>query len=577
MASMISYFGHIYTRERTKEEEQQPSSKFCWDGRIDFGSNLVRLGCPYGQLKFLLEQELAAAYYVKFYGLRCHEMISDFITELNNDVCYRFTRTCGKEFKDNFQKMFGVLNGLVKFTRGGNWTDVDIPLVKEFLFDSGDRYDLPVVWSDDSKNGLIAFLIWMNKGVHPELTSIAGNCCVTTFDLQNQYYGDSSAKMVIAPCHHRIGRSFSAEKTTLDQLTVLPILGILSHYDLATIAFESLIAVISRFCLHTDIERYGLSMTHHLAYCLKRGVLYPTFSIAGCEDGIEPIRSRYHDVLFNALIAFLGYCTKNRGMKVVDRNVVARAFGCVAYTKEQKESADYLRKCDATVSADELQSFQKIMGSIESMQLISQNPTLDSAQSSQVTSSTEEAGASTGDGGNKTEPDEGKGDDEAKPKEGDEGKEDDDSDADGADDFGADDDSADTGTDAGSQDDTGTDTGDASSDAGNSDTSPSSTQTGGAQPEDIHASDDKGIVFKVTLPESSTVDTVLFREEMDKFLTNVLTNPPKCMSPQDVQTLTALKRFWLHYLSVETIVGIVEACIRLPKSLKHSIHKSTEL
>ncbi len=109
---------------------------------------------------------------------------------------------------------------------------------------------------------------------------------------------------------------------------------------------------------------------------------------------------------------------------------------------------------------------------------------------------------------------------------------------------------------------------------------PGTDQSTSAQPAstpETQTSDDTGIPFEFVTEDSATVDSVLFREEMDKFLTNVLTNPPKCMSPQDVDTLTALKRFWLHCLSIDTIKGIVEACIRLPKTVKSSLRKSTEI
>jgi hypothetical protein len=157
-------------------------------------------------------------------------------------------------------------------------------------------------------------------------------------------------------------------------------------------------------------------------------------------------------------------------------------------------------------------------------------------------------------------------------------KEDDDtsppsSDDDGADDLPSDDTTGEEDAGNPAQPDDNGESGSGSSD-------PSGTGTSSAQPdtttEQTNTSDDNGIHFEITPPDSSTVDAVIFREEMYKFLSNVLTNPPKCMSPQDIETLNALRKFWLSCLSIDTIKGIVEACIRLPNSIKNSIRKSTE-
>jgi len=580
MASMISYFGCVSSRDK---DEQEPSSAFRWDGRQDLASNLTKLGCPVGQLKVLLDQALGAAYYLKFYGPRCHEVINDYIEELTNDITYRFTRSCARTYTDNFLKIYNTLMGLVKFLRGGNWSDVDIALVKEFLFDGTTRTETPVVFKDHGT--LVPFLMWMNRGVQPEFTSYAAERCgVMSFHISTARCCEYECDMLsVGVCNHAIGRSFSVERTPLDQLTQCPLLGFLSHFDWTTTTFEAGIGIISEFCLHEDIERYGISLSHQLAYCLRISCVFPRFDIRGVNEGIEPVMAKYHEQLFNAMLAFVAHCSQKCGMDVVDRNIVAKAFGVFAYTKEQRESVAYLRKCEAVPSADELKSFKKVMGCVESLQLISQNPTLTTAQASnQVTGSTEATEPGKGEAGNKPEPTKGtedpskadKGQEAPKKEEGTEGDDSKPTD----DDDGADDTNTDDTMEEEPATQTGADDGNASP-GGSGDPSVGnepSTQTGDT-PEEVNTSDDKGIEFEFAIPDSSTVDSVLFREEMYKFLKNVLTNPPKCLSPQAIETLTALRQLWLSCLSIETIKGIVEACIRLPKSIKHSIHKSTEL
>ena len=565
---MISYFGSICWGDG-----DMPSSEFRWDGAQDLGSNLNRLNCPYRQMKVLLDQSLAVAYYLKFMGPKCHEIVNDYIEELNNDITYRFARACrnGRIFEGNFLKIYQILQSLVKFNRGGNWTKIDVALVKEFLFDGDERNGQPLAMH---KNYIVPFMMWMNGDGADTYTCPSPNerTGVCSFSVDSSC---RSKKLIVYVCRHAIGLECSARSTPIDSLTAVPLLGFMSHFNWSSTSFESFVGIVSEFCMHTDIERYGLTGTHHLAYCFRVGVIFDRmFDVSGCHEGVFPRNSPYKDRIFPGVLDFLKFCSEHRGMDVVDRNIVAKAFGVIASTKEQKESADYLAKQDATASADEFNSFRHTMGSCESLQLISQSPTLVAAQtSSQATGSTE---AATQGGDDKQDTDAGK---PAEPKETEPKTEEEPSEGDASDkpdseqDLGPDDTSAEEADTPGSTD-AGGDDGTGSSEP--STTDPSSTQPASA-PAEPNTSDDKGIEFVITPPDSSTVDAVLFREEMYKFLTNVLTNPPKCLSPQDIATLTALKRFWLSSLSIETIKGIVEACIRLPKSIKNSIHKSTEL
>jgi hypothetical protein len=105
--------------------------------------------------------------------------------------------------------------------------------------------------------------------------------------------------------------------------------------------------------------------------------------------------------------------------------------------------------------------------------------------------------------------------------------------------------------------------GDSGSDPNNSNTQGSNT------PEEIDASDDKGIVFKISPEGSETVDSVMVREELDKFISDILVNPPKQLSPQVVSALTTLQKNWVHILSVETIVGILGKLVELPEKFKN--------
>ncbi|MBR3026343.1 MAG: hypothetical protein IKH71_18080, partial [Oscillospiraceae bacterium] len=62
--------------------------------------------------------------------------------------------------------------------------------------------------------------------------------------------------------------------------------------------------------------------------------------------------------------------------------------------------------------------------------------------------------------------------------------------------------------------------------------------------------------------------SVVLREELDEFVSEILVNPPKKLSPQTIRALTDLQKYWIHILSVETITGILGALIALPDKFK---------
>lgn len=560
MISTISYFG---TLRRSDEN--------CCNVDRDCISNI---SCPILRLRCLLEQALAAAMYVKFYGLRCHECITEYIDALNNEIAYKFARECGKKYTDNYKKIYDTLQDLVRFNRGGNWSDIDIKLISEFIFDGNELKDLPVVWRNaDDKGYLIPFLMWMNKRCTYDSTEFAANQCgLVTFQMGNDWSSDGDRRTYcVRPRFHLIGRSFSFEKTPIDTIYNLPILGILSHFNLGELKFESLVGVMTEFCIHCDVERYGLSMTHLLAYCLKLGVMYPVFDITGDHYGIDPVVPEFRNQMFNALVTFASFCTEHRGLTAVDKDIIAKAFGAVAATKEQKDSVAYLSDANAVPSADEYKSFKKTIGSVEAFSFISQNQSLVTAQTvHQVLGATEAADPAQGGEGDAKKPEQ-----PADPNQAAEGK---DKNQEGEKkDEGNDDQNPPSNDDAGSDDfpsdDTpgaegGDDPGEGGTDSGSSDPNPDdSSVPSGDAPHEPDTSDDRGIEFTIVPLESSTVDSVVFREEMYKFLSNVLANPPKCMSPQDIEMLNKLRKYWLSSLSIDSIRSIVETCIRLPKSL----------
>lgn len=581
MASNISYFGSMIERNSDQPDNSTPSC--VWNHTLPIGSNVAGIKCPYTQLRVLFEQSLAAAYYLKFYGPRCHEVINDFVEELNQDISLRFAAKHSRSFTDNFKRVYDALMSLVKFNRGGHWVDLDVDLIMAFLFDGKVDMSIPHVWTEDAKGNVAAFIMFMNKKVDDNHVSMTfSKVGVDTCSLCRVWEAYSTNTLCVRFEHHYIDTTVIASKTPLDEMNDnVSVLAYLSHFNWHRSSFEAAVGIIREFNLHNDIEKFGLSLTHILAYSLNGCCGDLRFNLCGYNDGIRPRYIPYKDTLFTVMVSFVKHCSAYRGMKLIDKEFIAKAFGCLAASKQNRDTVAYLMEHGATPSAEQHKAFMQTMGSVESLVLISQKPTLMTAQTGnqEATVATEATDGEDNKGTKEGQQSDNQAADQKNEPTGEPSKEGDDDksppsrDDDGADDLPSDDTTGEEVTDQPTESDNNNEPGSGSSD-------PSAPGTSSAQPENtpepVTTSDDEGVPFEIQPPDSSTVDAVIFREEMYKFLSNVLTNPPKCMSPQDIETLNALRRFWLSCLSIDTIKGIVEACIRLPKSLKNSIRKSTE-
>ena len=79
-------------------------------------------------------------------------------------------------------------------------------------------------------------------------------------------------------------------------------------------------------------------------------------------------------------------------------------------------------------------------------------------------------------------------------------------------------------------------------------------------------SDAHGVEF--TLNTGDTLDTYLWREELDAYLKNILSNPPSNIDKNNLLYLKKLRMNWLWLLSIRTVSKIVEQVIKLPRNFK---------
>ena len=581
MASNISYFGSL-TYQLRREDEQLPSGSFCWDGNKDFSNNFSGMSLT-TQVSFMLDQLLGAAYYLKFYGKRCHDEVSAYIDELASIASSSVIPRARHEFgRSTVGKIVDQLELVVKYCKTNLWTDVDIGLIKEFLFSfPGSAYDImPRVWVDRTGQALVPFLMWMNKEEHPDYMTYTAEgvyaeggvpivSCHLSENWPRKNAGDLS--MVLRFYGHPIANSFSSTKTSIDiRWQHIAVLGFLSHFNLSACKIETILGVITDFCFHRDIGRSGLSMSHYMAYYISCGVT-KAFSLCGDRPGTcvdRPPVSR--NIFFEACNNFIAFCRETYAITQVDFEFVKRLFGVFACNKEQKNAVGYLREQDACASAENLRCYQANLTGLEGLELISQNPTrIDalnpvaadegSSTGSEGDGNTDPVEPTEGDNGSSENPDEGtdseNNDDdtsvEEEPETDEQGDEGDDAPEEPTED------------DTGSTDDEGGDSGESTDQSSSADIPDESSD----QPS-LNLSDKSGIVIEFTKPDDETAETVMFREEINTLISDILSNPPKTMSAQNIATLSALQRFWLWSLRVETIVGILESCVKIPLTTK---------
>lgn len=539
----------------------EPPNGFRWDGYKDFSLNLANMNDIHAETEFLLEQSLAAAYFLKIFGKRCHESVAEYIDELNSYIQFNYLSKAHRAYhNDVMDQIVNSIEKLLTFNKGGRWEDLPIELIKQ-LFDASpiDKRKYPSL-RINTISWVIPFLMWMNTNIQEgyDMWTLTEKPRLLTFRLSPCHWHKPERGLYVQVSSIFIGQSFSAARTEIDsRYPAISILGLLSHCGLADCSIEGLIGIIGEYVFHRDITRPGLSASHVLAFQFRCRVMHAfEYTTMGDRDGVRPDGNPTINIssLFNAMKDFVNFCYQKFGVLPKDKNIVARAFGCVAKTEQEKNVAAYLKEIGAQPSAEKLSDFNKVTASNEALQLISQNPTLLDAQEQTMVEDNP-----SNDEGDENEPSE---DDDSEPEEDINPPEDESEDGDDTpdeDDLPEEeqepppDDNSDD--DSSSSDDNG-------APGGAGENKPVSDMSGKSKQADV--SDNKGIEFIISNPDKEVTDTVMLREEIDTLISNILANPPASLSTSAMVTLKALKQYWLFTVDIKTVVGILGACIKIP-------------
>lgn len=551
------------------------------DRRMDLFDYIVTLN-PNDQLRFVLDQSLALSYFFWMYGPRAHEMITSYSQCLKE---FTETRVAKNNYTEIYATLFNVVRTVQMCWYGNDWIDLPIRTVGQFLFDLADKDTPrrhPVAMTNDM---IIPYIMHRNHKVQEGFSVWVRSFDMPRFTIDS-WYSAGTGRLSVGTEH--MGTNFYARLedcfrgTSLHQTAAQvgnPYLVMLMKCTLSSKNFTEILRGLSWRRLDCDpyAARNQTAQLFYATAAILNDLFSADFLDIARDNGICPVDPEkiWYKYPVSMLFTFLSVLNKSQGVKINDREIFVKFFSAIAQKQKSaniQQVVEFVRTEGTNVaSAECLKAFKASeLGACEAIELISQQKSVIAQEVGSGTDETED------------EPEE---DDEtnidlsdlperedAKPGlEADEVPEED-QDTSTDDDEGEDDSSSQDGGGGDDGDPDNSEGEDPNQDGGTSGDDPAAANANdtqaNAEPEKIDAQDKSGIMFEVMPEGAETVDSVMFREELDAWITDVLTNPPKKLSPQQINALTVLQKCWLHLLSVETITGILESFIALPDKFK---------
>lgn len=568
----------------------------------------IRTLPPYAQLRFIADQTLAISYFLWLYGSNAHKCMTTYsqvIKEYTEEVLKK------SDYTDAVAYVYQAVLDIQSSWYGKDWIDVPIASFAQFVYliqdinpDTGETYkERGILYPAAlTLSAAVPYLMHRNRVVQKDFAVYTTEVHVPTYEITAYSYGKMQNYGFIKIYNRVLGTNFFAKisdrygKTDPNWKEIVSavnmfrtrgytFLELLLKCDLSTKSFECVVGLLGQMCLHRDwihVHSPNFSLFYRTAAILNNmfSADFIDVGIAGGDCPLEYPTSFYPSDIIFTLMSILN---RTSGVKVRDRNWFIRFFDknltkdkrpeiqkivdFVKHTGENVASAEELsiwnasilsgcEAIDLTISDKSVSTLVQGAGTVESVDETANNDDEDTELNEIIISGDAEAALEAEAATTEEEEDTSTDSDE---------NSDDSSSEDGNDDDG------DSGDEGGDEDDKSNLTGDdnkGGDDAGASDPAAANDTQANATPEDVNASDDEGIAFIISPEGSETVDTVVLREELDEFISEVLANPPKRLAPQTVSALTKLQKCWLHILSVETITGILEKLIDLPDKFK---------
>ena len=547
------------------------------------------------QLRFILDQTLILSELFWLYGVRANEFLVTYAKDIKE---YTDTVLPNHHYTGVHASIFKDIKNIQSVWFGVEWIDVDIKTIKTFLFDlAGDNKDEVIHPVACTAPAIIPYLMQRNRFAQEGYVEWVGGVA-----LPKPEFG---CLPVVNVYNREIANKFTARfedkfgdpsfKSLFQKLSQFPIVLFFAKCGFGNGDFEGILGILASMNLHFDEARVS-SKNFGLFYATA-SILSLVFSADFLNlvkwDGrfifrthYKAYRSRFYEQAC-ALFALFTLKHIEQGMKMRSGELFRRFFLEFVRTEDNKHTdfekiielvASDASRNGGTVAAEGLAAFTRLTGlecSMEAIDLISRRNTTASTQepgADEVVEESEGEPAFEADSYDEVFKDGADASLEAEDAEGDQKSEDEEDNAPAEDEEGSDDPPNEDNQDETSSDDAGDGNADENAggdDPGGSDPNNSqvNTQTTG-EPESVEASDDEGIEIRFVPEGSETVESVILREELDQFITEVLKNPPKKLSSQAVSALTALQQYCIHLLSVETIVGILGKIVSLPEKFK---------
>jgi len=549
---------------------------FCYNTPSAFRSSLERLAPAY-KLRFALDQAIAVSYFMWLYGSEADAFMTAYAEWLKDFIFNHLSKFEHDEFGDAVtSKLYKAAKNIASCWYGYDWIDVPASDIISYVYKTNSGYDA-VAPSALYPEIAAPYLMFRNSFINSE--DFPGEVRVPRYSLSDGYISVGGIKLGVGysrdyPVETTNSALFSRLVQSIKEVRA-PILQLMLHVNCTFKTFEGLLDFLGYMRMSPDPTTVccGNSKLFYATYTILHDIFSVDFLDVVKDNGVLRAKERAsYEGIGAVLLDLLVYFNERYGVVAKSKELFYRFFN--SKLLKNHESIQRAVRFVSTAGTDmckaeDAEAVESLGLSCEAMKLIisdSQNTTIP-AEVSGIDETEEENEDGQGENFDLSKLPEL---DVAEP--GLEAEEDGDTMTDGDQPEGTDDSSSGDGNkeeggdnkqdDANSGDDlegTGDPGGDPGTDPNNSNVQGPST------PEEIDASDDEGIVFEIAPEGSETVDSVLAREELDKFISDILVNPPKSLSPQTVSALTTLQRNWVHILSVETIVGILAKLVKLPE------------
>ena len=531
------------------------------------------------QLRFAFAQAILVSYFGWMYDIRNNPFVVKYAAWLKNYI-ENLERL---NFGGIYQTMYMYLKALPDSWYGGRWIDLPIKEVKMFLIDTEPTEE----WYPKTvmrESFLVPYLMTRNNAIQEGYATYPRSFELPIFGINFNSKRFTCSWICLGSSYMACPwEAVNKNDATMKQLSQLPnIANILIRCRFGSeYFFERILNAFRELSLDSDPYRERSSSDHlfYASYTVLSGMV--RIDIASLVFGTRYVdgstvdaQVEFDHCIGNNIMTIFHILNKTQGVMFKSRDFFVRYFGKLAKTSPQVMNVVKMvtDQSEKVASATEMLAVKNgIFSGMEAIRLFSHE---DESQISSAVSAetTQETGTDEDDLDTEDIPDievadpglEAEGEDQPSEEE-----EDTSTDSD----QGEDDSSSTDSDDNQSEDPQESEEQDAQSgeETSGDDSSGSQDSTGvqsQGEAEDIDTSDDEGIEIEFSGEGGDSVDTVLFREELDQFITDTLVNPPKKLSPQSVAALTTLQRCWVHILTVETVVRILDRIVAVPDKFK---------